>query len=145
MRRPAQRAVGRPSSWADGSDSGDAVDEFTQHCLRLHACQRSSDAHVCAVAETDMHARVAVCAVFVRFLEHEWIAVGRTERQEHASAGGNGYLADLVVRARIAVEVLDRAGDPQLFLDGDGNEVGIGADEIVLVGVVGQRVEHSTE
>ena len=96
---------------------------------------------MCAIAEADMHARVAVCAVFIRIVEHERIAVGCTKRQEHASAGGNGYLADLVVLARIAVEVLDRAGDPLLFLDGDGNEIGIGADEIVLVGVVGQRFE----
>ena len=146
MRRTTQRAVGRPSRRADGGDPGDPpVDKFTQHCLRFHACQRSSDTHVCAISEADMHARVAVCAVFVRFVEDERVAVVRTERQQLAGAGGNGDLADLVVRARVAVEVLDRAGDAHLFLDGDGDEVRVGADEIVLVGVLGQRVEHAAE
>ena len=70
---------------------GDAVDKFTQHCLRLHACQRSSDAHVCAIAEADMHARVAVCAVFIRIVasSRPWGSVKRAMFVFAAAAARN--------------------------------------------------------
>src|SRR5690242_18687300 len=92
-----------------------------------------------------MGAWVSVRTEGVGVVEGKRIAVGRTEGHQYAGTGWDGDLAYLVIGTRVAVEVLDRAAEADVFFDGLRNEIGVGADHVVLIGMVGIGVQHPAE
>src|SRR5262249_33901030 len=78
-------------------------------------------------------------------LEGKGVAVGGPEGHQHSGSPRNGDIADPIGGAGVAVQVLNGTGVSELFFDSHRDEVGVGADHVVLIGVARQGVKHAAE
>src|ERR1700752_4691075 len=98
-----------------------------------------------AVGKADGGGGGLVGAEGVGVVEGKWIAVSRSKGHQHTRARWDGDIAYLIVGTGVAVEILNGAGVADMFFDGLRDEVRIGADHVVLTGMLGVGVQHPAE
>ena len=89
--------------------------------------------------------RSAIDAERERILEHGFVAIRRREVQRHLVPSGDLHAADLAVFGRGAREVADRSDPAQNLFHGIGEQVGLRAEVLPLVGVLAERDQTSAD
>ena len=132
-------------SWSSDLEASHPFGESCEKGAQLEPGEARSGAVVEPATEGEVVDRVACHVEAVRVVEPSLVAVSGTDQHDDSAVGGDGDAADFDVVVGDSCIALDGGVIAEYLVDRRRDEVGVAADLVPLIRVLGEQVERCAD